>query len=53
MDLKDSDLVEMGFTKGQRMNIIQLIKVRINKSIESMDEFYGIHCTGKQRRERF
>ena len=52
MDLKDSDLIEMGFTKGQCMNIIQLFKVRI-KIIECMDEFYGIHCTGKQRRERF
>ena len=51
MDLKDSDLVEMGFTKGQRMNIIQLIKVRIKNSW--MDEFYGIYCTGKQRREQF
>ena len=31
MDLEDSDLVEMGFTKGQRMKIekiIQSIKVR-------------------------
>ena len=45
MDLEDSDLVEMGFTKGQRMKIVKIIKVR--KSIESMDEFYGIHYTGK------
>ena len=51
MDLEDSDLVEMGFTKGQRMNIIQLIKVRI-KSTESMDEFYGIATLYREAKKR-
>ena len=42
MDLEDSDLVEMGFTKGQRMKIVKIIQsIKVRKSIESMDEFYG------------
>ena len=55
MDLEDSDLVEMGFTKkGQRMKIVKIIQsIKVRKSIESIDEFYGIHCIGKQRREWF
>ena len=48
MDLEDSDLVEMGFTKGQRMKIVKIIQsIKVGKSIESMDEFYGIHYIGK------
>lgn len=48
MDLEDSDLVEMGFTKGQRMKIVKIIQsIKVGKSIESMDKFYGIHCIGK------
>ena len=49
MDLEDSDLVEMGFTKGLRMKIVKIIQsIKVRKSIEYyMDEFYGIHCTGK------
>ena len=54
MDLEDSDLVEMGFTKGLRMKIVKIIQsIKVRRSIESMDEFYGIYCIGKQRRERF
>ena len=48
MDLEDSDLVEMKFTKGQRMKIVKIIQsIKVRKSIESMDEFYGVHCIGK------
>ena len=50
MDLEDSDLVEMGFTKkGQRMKIVKIIQsIKVRKSIEYyMEEFYGIHYTGK------
>ena len=48
VDLEDSDLVEMGFTKGQRMKIVKIIQsITVRKSIEAMDEFYGIHYTGK------
>ena len=50
MDSEDSDLVEMGFTKGQRMKIMKIIEsIRVRESIESIrDEFYGIHCIGRQ-----
>ena len=44
MDLKESNLVEMGFIKlGQRMKIVKIIQsIKVRKSIKSMDEFYGI-----------
>jgi hypothetical protein len=36
MDLKDSDLIEMEFKKGQRMKIVKIIQsIKVRKSIES------------------
>ena len=49
MDLEDSDLVEMGFTKGQRMKIVKIIQsIKVRKSIlNQWTSFMEQHCTGK------
>ena len=52
MDLEDSDLVEMGFTKGQRMKIVKIIQsIKVRKSIlNQWTNFMEQHCVGKQKR---